>query len=449
MDKCKKCGAELKENQKFCSECGTPVNQKCVCRKCGIELEPETKFCPECGTNQTVSASFSESFTTLQKINFEKVSKEFYTSENWERLLSLITPVYEKHPENEEVLYYYLQILIESDLEAAKDAVSSLNDELFEVCCAKFDIAIKENNLPKAENILEKAELKWNDNKILKYKRALFLLTLGAKEENDDCIADALTLLASMENPVDKREERENSKSFNLIEDKNLYDLEFVPELIKKIAEQGNAIGQWRLGLMYENGDGVEKDCEEAFKWFRKSAEQGDDSGQVDLGNMYFNGTGVEENHEEAVKWFRKAAEQGSYRGQYALGTMYYLGTGVEKNYAEAVKWYRKATEYGNFIAMELLGSLFEHGKGVEQDYKEAVKWYRKAAEHGNFIAMQLLGSMFEQGKGIEQDYEEAVKWYKKAAEKGHPDEPKEALERLADQGIWEAKKALEDLENS
>ena len=98
---------------------------------------------------------------------------------------------------------------------------------------------------------------------------------------------------------------------------------------------------------------------------------------------------------------------------QFALGTMYYLGTGVEKNYAEAVKW------------------------------------YRKSAEHGNFNAMELLGSMFEQGKGVEQDYEEAVKWYKKAAEKGHPDEPKEALERLADQGIWEAKKALEDLENS
>ena len=377
MDKCKKCGAELKENQKFCSECGTPVNQKCVCRKCGIELEPETKFCPECGTNQSVSASFSESFTTLQKINFEKVSKEFYTSENWERLLSLITPVYEKHPENEEVLYYYLQILIESDPEAAKDAVSSLNDELFEVCCAKFDIAIKENNLPKAENILEKAELKWNDNKILKYKRALFLLTLGAKEENDDCIADALALLASMENPADKREKRENAKSFNLIKDKNLYDLEFVPELIKKIAEQGDSTAQILLGGMYEGGYGVEKDYEEAEKWFRKSAEQGDDRGQVDLGNMYLN------------------------------------GTGVEKNYAEAVKW------------------------------------YRKSAEHGNFNAMELLGSMFEQGKGVEQDYEEAVKWYKKAAEKGHPDEPKEALERLADQGIWEAKKALEDLENS
>ena len=484
MDKCKKCGAELKENQKFCSECGTPVNQKCVCRKCGIELEPETKFCPECGTNQTVSASFSESFTTLQKINFEKVSKEFYTSTNWERLLSLITPVYEKHPENEEVFYYYLQILIESDLEAAKDAVSSLNDELFEVCCAKFDIAIKENNLPKAENILEKAESKWNDNKILKYKRALFLLTLGAKEENDDCIADALALLASIENPTDKREERENSKSFNVIDYEELCDLEFVPELIKKIAEHGNSEGQKQLGNMYFNGTGVEQDSKEAVKWFRKSAEQGDDSGQVDLGNMYFNGKGVEQDYKEAVKWFRKAAEQGSYRGQYALGTMYYLGTGVEKNYAEAVKWYRKAAEHGNFIAMELLGSLFEHGKGVEQDYKEAVKWYRKAAEHGNFIAMKLLGSMFEQGKGVEQDYEEAVKWYKKAAEQGNSigqfhlgsmyengrgveqDEEeavkwfrksaeqgyitsKEALERLADQGILEAEQALEDLENS
>ena len=30
MDKCKKCGAELKENQKLCSECGKHVNQKCV-----------------------------------------------------------------------------------------------------------------------------------------------------------------------------------------------------------------------------------------------------------------------------------------------------------------------------------------------------------------------------------------------------------------------------------
>ena len=413
MDKCKKCGAELKENQKFCSECGTPVNQKCVCRKCGIELEPETKFCPECGTNQTVSASFSESFTTLQKINFEKVSKEFYTSENWERLLSLITPVYEKHPENEEVLYYYLQILIESDLEAAKDAVSSLNDELFEVCCAKFDIAIKENNLPEAENILEKAESKWNDNKILKYKRALFLLTLGAKEENDDCIADALALLASMENPADKREKRENAKSFNLIKDKNLYDLEFVPELIKKIAEQGDSIAQVLLGEMYDCGFGVELDYEEAVKWYRKSAEQGNPSGQWLLGVMYDCGYGVEQDYEEAVKWYRKSAEQGNSSGQYLLGWMY------------------------------------QRGNGVEQDYEEAVKWYRKSAEQGNPHGQYNLGSKFEQGKGVEQDYEEAVKWYKKAAEKGHPDEPKEALERLADQGIWEAKKALEDLENS
>lgn len=226
------------------------------------------------------------------------MSKEFYTSENWERLLSLITPVYEKHPENEEVLYYYLQILIESDPEAAKDAVSSLNDELFEVCCAKFDIAIKENNLPKAENILEKAESKWNDNKILKYKRALFLLTLGAKEENDDCIADALALLASMENPADKREKRENAKSFNLIKDKNLYDLEFVPELINKIAEQGDSIAQGLLGVMYDCGYGVEQDYEEAVTWYKKAAEQG---------------------HTGSKKALERLADQGIWEAEQAL----------------------------------------------------------------------------------------------------------------------------------
>ena len=61
MSKCLKCGSELKEGQKFCMKCGTPVgtNPKqpaakqmtaAVCSKCGNPLKPGQKFCMKCGT---------------------------------------------------------------------------------------------------------------------------------------------------------------------------------------------------------------------------------------------------------------------------------------------------------------------------------------------------------------------------------------------------------------
>ena len=47
-------------------------------------------------------------------------------------------------------------------------------------------------------------------------------------------------------------------------------------EKFKPLAEQGNAKGQNRLGMMYEKGHGVPKDYKEAVRLFRLSAEQGD-----------------------------------------------------------------------------------------------------------------------------------------------------------------------------
>ena len=39
---------------------------------------------------------------------------------------------------------------------------------------------------------------------------------------------------------------------------------------IAKDAEQGDSDAQFNLGLCYFNGDGVEKDLEQAVNWFRK-----------------------------------------------------------------------------------------------------------------------------------------------------------------------------------
>jgi TPR repeat protein len=79
----------------------------------------------------------------------------------------------------------------------------------------------------------------------------------------------------------------------------------------RKAAEQGHAMAQFNLGVMYANGEGVPKDDAEAVKWFRKAAEQGDAKAQFNLGVMYAEGRGVPRNDVAAYAWMNLAAAGG------------------------------------------------------------------------------------------------------------------------------------------
>ena len=83
-------------------------------------------------------------------------------------------------------------------------------------------------------------------------------------------------------------------------------------ERYRKAAEQGNAIAQFNLGVMYEQGRGVGQSDTKAVAWFRQAAEQGYAYAQFNLGFMYEEGRGVGQSDAEAVAWYRKAAEQGN-----------------------------------------------------------------------------------------------------------------------------------------
>src|SRR3990172_7650549 len=63
--------------------------------------------------------------------------------------------------------------------------------------------------------------------------------------------------------------------------------------LMRPLAEQGDALAQYNLGVMYENGQGVPQDYAEAVKWYRKAADQGVALAQSNLGFAYANGQGV------------------------------------------------------------------------------------------------------------------------------------------------------------
>ena len=67
-----------------------------------------------------------------------------------------------------------------------------------------------------------------------------------------------------------------------------------------------------RLGVMFNDGQGVDQSYERAAEYYEVAARQGLSDAQFNLGSLYCNGQGVEESNETAREWWMKAAEQGN-----------------------------------------------------------------------------------------------------------------------------------------
>jgi uncharacterized protein len=131
----------------------------------------------------------------------------------------------------------------------------------------------------------------------------------------------------------------------------------------RRLAEQGDADAQFRLGVMYESGEGVLRSDAEAIKWYRKAAEQDDAVAQFNLGVMY--AKGVSPNHAEAARWYRCAADHGLAGAQFNLGMMYVEGQGVSQDYVQAHMWLD--------LAASQFPALGTHQRNTTVDARERV----------------------------------------------------------------------------
>jgi len=77
------------------------------------------------------------------------------------------------------------------------------------------------------------------------------------------------------------------------------------------LAHQGDSQAQYKLGLMYELGMGIDKDLNQAFAWYQKSADQEYAKAQYNLGIFYALSKGVEKDIEQSKYWVKKAHENG------------------------------------------------------------------------------------------------------------------------------------------
>jgi TPR repeat protein len=101
-------------------------------------------------------------------------------------------------------------------------------------------------------------------------------------------------------------------------------------------------------------------------------------------GEKYFNGKGVQKNKQEAFKWYRKSAKLGYAKAEYRLGEMYHYGFGISEDHNEAVKWYTRSAMQGNKSAQHNLAIIYDRGEGVTLDSTKAYAWITIAASQGH-----------------------------------------------------------------
>lgn len=139
------------------------------------------------------------------------------------------------------------------------------------------------------------------------------------------------------------------------------------------------------------------------FSTTLQDAKAGNTSAQVRLGIAYEDGDGVAQDYQQAKFWYESAAEKGNSSAQFLLGCLYDFGHGMKKDVTQAVYWYEKSAAQGNDSAQYSLGSMYENGRGVTQDYQEAKNRYLLSANQGNENAQKALIALEQKARSNDQ----------------------------------------------
>lgn len=133
-------------------------------------------------------------------------------------------------------------------------------------------------------------------------------------------------------------------------------------QLLTPLANSGNSLAQYRLGVLYYNGQGVPEDEQQAIYWWKKAAAQGYTEAMFQLGSAYLFGAQtaklVPDPDREAAMWYFQAASAGHAEAQYHLGLLFLAGKGVVDNRQEAARWMRKAAAQGHPEAKKALAAI-------------------------------------------------------------------------------------------
>lgn len=159
-----------------------------------------------------------------------------------------------------------------------------------------------------------------------------------------------------------------------------------VLELAKKSADMNCPSGKNSLGYLYEHGYCVAQNQQKAFELYKEAANEKDPVALYNVGNCYLRGFVVKKDTTEALKYMEKSAIQGLPLAQYRLAFLYYVGGNtIKRDISKGIEWLTLASDQGMPNAQYELSMIYYNGESgeISPDYNKAKELCRKAAEQG------------------------------------------------------------------
>ena len=123
----------------------------------------------------------------------------------------------------------------------------------------------------------------------------------------------------------------------------NKHDYANAKQMLEKGIKNGEPIAFYSLGIMYINGDGVQKNYKLALDYFQQAFKHGYINAAYDIGAMYRNGEGITKNRQTAKKYYLIAAKNNYPLAQFELAKIY----GQEGDVQNFKIWVEKALHNG------------------------------------------------------------------------------------------------------
>lgn len=209
----------------------------------------------------------------------------------------------------------------------------------------------------------------------------------------------------------------------------------------KKGHESNDVRATQKLGVMYYNGEIVEKDVKKSLEYMEKASKEKAPHALYVMGIAYLNSDKekginyLKESYKlgsihaaealasellievlndkkidekELLEYIKKSMDEGLEDGIYYYGLVNAYGIGVKKSNEEAFKYFKIAAEKGCEKAIIKIANWYKHGVYVRANPYEAITWYKKAAEKFNSEAIASIVEIYEKGIGMEPDYKRA-----------------------------------------
>jgi len=180
------------------------------------------------------------------------------------------------------------------------------------------------------------------------------------------------------------------------------YDYKKCYEMLRQLSLSGSADAARRMGNIYYDGIGLEKDYCQAMNYYEIAYSLGDLWSCVRLGDMYRDGKGVERNIDSALQRYLYAANRNHLGAIHNIIMLYHSRLLSDlKTLNDVLSTLSTIAESGNADAYKRLANYYYDGMAVVCNYEKALYYYEKAALLGDSFSKSRLAEMYRDGKGV------------------------------------------------